>query len=190
MTLERSRRVYRALVRLVPGRLRARHACEMETLFLDTLREAYARGGNAVGWVWVRAVADVLRAAVRERLRRRPVNDRLFPERRTSMLGSDLRYAVRSLVRQRLSTALVVTMLAVAIAANILVFSLVNGLFLRPFPFADPERLVAFNETAPRWNLEVVGINYPDFHQWRQGARLFDVLIGQQIWRQRFGQDS
>ena len=72
MTLERSRRVYRALVRLVPGRLRARHACEMETLFLDTLREAYARGGNAVGWVWVRAVADVLRAAVRERLRRRP----------------------------------------------------------------------------------------------------------------------
>lgn len=64
-------------------------------------------------------------------------------------------------------------MLALGIAANVVVFSLVNGLFLRPFPFPEPERLVYVNETAPRWNLEVVGINYPDFHQWRQSMQLF-----------------
>ena len=67
-------------------------------------------------------------------------------------------------------------MLTLAIAANVVVFSLVNGLFLRPFPFPEPDRLVYINETAPRWNLEVVGVNYPDFVQWREGAKLFDGL--------------
>ena len=67
-------------------------------------------------------------------------------------------------------------MLTLGIAANVVVFGLVNGLFLRPFPFPDPERLVYINETAPRWNLEVVGVNYPDFVQWREGAKLFDGL--------------
>ncbi len=63
-----------------------------------------------------------------------------------------------------------------AIAANVVVFGLVNGLFLRPFPFPEPDRLVYINETAPRWNLEVVGVNFPDFVQWRQGSKLFDGI--------------
>jgi predicted permease len=67
-------------------------------------------------------------------------------------------------------------MLALGIAANVVVFGLVNGLFLRPFPFAEPERLVYINMKAPRWNLDVVGINYPDFHQWRGGIRSFDGI--------------
>ena len=90
------------------------------------------------------------------------------------MLGTDLKYTFRSLARQKLSTGLVVSMLTLAIAANVVVFGLVNGLFLRPFPFPEPDRLVYINETAPRWNLEVVGVNYPDFVQWRQAAKLFE----------------
>jgi putative ABC transport system permease protein len=92
------------------------------------------------------------------------------------MLGSDLKYTLRWLARQKLSTFLVTGMLTLGIAANVVVFGLVNGLFLRPFPFPDPERLVYINETAPKWNLEVVGVNYPDFVQWRQDAKLFDGL--------------
>ena len=63
-------------------------------------------------------------------------------------------------------------MLSLGIAANVVVFSLVSGLFLKPFPFPEADRLVYINETAPRWNLDVVGINYPDFHQWTQGTKL------------------
>ena len=91
------------------------------------------------------------------------------------MLGTDSEYTFRSLARQKLSTSLVVSMLTLAIAANVVVFSLVNGLFLRPFPFPEPDRLVYINETAPRWNLDVVGVNYPDFVQWREGATLFEA---------------
>src|SRR5262245_14889278 len=92
------------------------------------------------------------------------------------MAGSDLRYTLRWLSRQKYSTALVAGMLALGIAANVVVFGLVNGLFLRPFPFPEPDRLVYLNETAPKWNLDVVGINFPDFVQWRQDMKLFDAI--------------
>jgi predicted permease len=87
-----------------------------------------------------------------------------------------VRYAWRSLGRQRGSTALVVLMLALGIAANVAVFSLVNGLFLRPFPFPQPDRLVYINTAAPKWNLETVGINYPDVLQWRKNQKLFEAI--------------
>jgi hypothetical protein len=92
------------------------------------------------------------------------------------MVGSDIHYALRSLRRQPGGTALVVCMLALGIAANVAVFSLVNGLFFKPFPFAHPDRLVYINETAPRWNLDVVGVNYPDFDRWRKDAKLFEAI--------------
>jgi predicted permease len=95
------------------------------------------------------------------------------------MLTSDFRYALRSLTRQKTATALVLLMLSLGIAANVAVFSLVNGLFLRPFAFPDQDRLVFINETAPKWNLEIVGINYPDFHAWREGVKLFEGIA---IW--------
>src|SRR5262245_11713915 len=92
------------------------------------------------------------------------------------MTRSDLRYALRSLARQRTATLLVVAMLGLGIAANVAVFGLLNGLFLRPFPFPAPDRLVFVNETAPRWNLEITGISYPDFDLWTREQRAFEAL--------------
>ena len=92
------------------------------------------------------------------------------------MLGSDIRFALRLLSRQKFATGLVLAMLAIGIAANVAVFSIVNGLFLRPFAFEEPERLVFFNEKAPKWNLDIVGINFPDFDQWRRDQKLFDAI--------------
>jgi predicted permease len=89
------------------------------------------------------------------------------------MIGTELRYAVRSFRRQRLATLLIVTMLTLGMAANVVVFSVVNELFLKPFPFPEPDRLVYINEKAPQWNLERTGVNYQDFDQWRQGTRVF-----------------
>jgi putative ABC transport system permease protein len=92
------------------------------------------------------------------------------------MLSSDIRYAVRSLWRQKFAAALVVAMLTLGIAANVAVFSLVNGLFLRPFPFPEPERLVFINEQAPKRSLDVIGVNFPDFDEWRKGQQLFEAI--------------
>jgi len=148
----------------------------METLFLEALSEARARGRAAAARVWCLAAADVLGAAAANmlRLRRHSPNEQV--ERRALMIGTDLRYTLRWLMRQKVSTTLVVGMLMLGIAANVVVFGLVNGLFLRPFPFPDPDRLVYINETAPKWNLDTTGINYPDFVQWQQNMKLFEAI--------------
>ncbi len=67
-------------------------------------------------------------------------------------------------------------MLALGIGSTVAVFSLVNGLFLRPFPFPEPERLVYVNEAAPKWNLEMTGINYHDYAQWRRDQKVFEAI--------------
>ncbi|HEU4628282.1 MAG TPA: ABC transporter permease, partial [Gemmatimonadaceae bacterium] len=89
---------------------------------------------------------------------------------------ADLRFAARSFGRQKGATAVVLVTLTLAVAANVAVFTLVNALFLRPFPFPQPDRLVYLNEQAPRWNLEFTGINYPDFDAWRRGAHRFAAM--------------
>ncbi len=166
-------RAYRALLRLAPRALRETHAAEMEALFLERWSEA--RGLRA--GVWASAALDLAdaraRALARARARGRA---KATKTRRIEMIGHDLRYALRSLLRHRLAGALVVAMLALGLAANVAVFGLINGLFLRPLPFPEPERLVYLNERAPRWNLEVVGINYPDLVQWRREQKLFEAI--------------
>ena len=92
------------------------------------------------------------------------------------MIGSDLRYAWRSLSHQKLGTALVIGMLALGIGATVSVFSLINGLFLRPFPFPEPERLAYINETAPKWNLEQTGVSYADFTVWHRDQQAFEAI--------------
>ena len=176
MSARRHHPLYRALLRLAPAPLRDTHANEMEALFAERLDEARRIGPSAVARTWMHGASDVLHARAASWARRGTPLTIAIEERNALMVGSDSRYALRSLGRQKSATALVICMLSLGIAANVAVFSLVNGLFLRPFPFAHPDRLVYINETAPKWNLEIVGINYPDFVRWREQQKLFESI--------------
>jgi len=175
MNVDVPRRTYRRLLRLAPRRLRDRHGSEMEDAFAETWADARARGGLATVVVWLRSTWDLLHARMRRRTRPYRRTTR-FSRERWLVPWIELRTALRSFRRQKVATTLVVTMLSLGIAANIVVFSLVNGLFLRPFPFPQPDRLVYINEKAPQWNLDRTGINFPDFVQWRTAAQTFDSM--------------
>src|SRR5262245_6711527 len=87
-----------------------------------------------------------------------------------------LRFALRQLLKNPVFTAMAVLTLALGIAGNVVIFSIFNGLFLRPLPFKEPERLVNLDEVAPQWNLEYTGIAYIDFNEWRARNQTFESM--------------
>jgi predicted permease len=60
-----------------------------------------------------------------------------------------MRHAIRRLASSPAFSVTAVVTLAAAIGANALIFSVVNGVLLKPLPFADPERLVGVWHVAP-----------------------------------------
>jgi predicted permease len=64
-------------------------------------------------------------------------------------IGRDLNYALRAIRRNRTVTAVVVLTLALAIGANTAVFSVLDGVLLKPLPYPRAEELVALRQVAP-----------------------------------------
>ncbi|HUF27223.1 MAG TPA: ABC transporter permease [Gemmatimonadaceae bacterium] len=88
-------------------------------------------------------------------------------------LWSDLRYALRQLRHSPGVVAVATLTLALAIGGSTAIFSVVNAVLLRPFPFAEPERLVrVYSEVQG----QRVTISVPDIEDWRRDARSFEEL--------------
>jgi putative ABC transport system permease protein len=89
-------------------------------------------------------------------------------------LSQDLRYAFRTLRKNRGFTCVALITLALAIGANTAIFSVVYGALLRPLPYADPDRLIVLNETHPR--IGTISVSYPNFLDWRVQNHVFSGM--------------
>jgi putative ABC transport system permease protein len=90
-------------------------------------------------------------------------------------LLQDLRYAFRLLAKSPGFTAIAILTLALGIGANTAIFSVVNGVLLRPLAFRDPSRLVIVAEKS---SFPTISTSYQNLVDWRDQSRSFESMEG------------
>ena len=86
----------------------------------------------------------------------------------------DLRLALRMLRRAPGDALLVVVTLGLAMGAATTIFSVVDGVMLRPLGYREPDRLVSIWEKHPQF--PEMSVSYLDFLDWRTSQRSFEGL--------------
>ena len=89
---------------------------------------------------------------------------------------NDLRFALRSLLKSPGFTAAAVVTLGLGIGATTAIFSVLNGVLLRPLPYPEPDRLVRIWASRPDRNLPFFSVSPLDYRDWRAQARSFEAL--------------
>lgn len=87
---------------------------------------------------------------------------------------------LRRLARSPMFTVITLVTLAIGIGANTAIFSVLNGVLLKPLPYPDPDRLVAIWETAHLQGLQEVNASPATYFTFREESRTFQD-IG--LWR-------
>ncbi|HEX6316265.1 MAG TPA: ABC transporter permease, partial [Gemmatimonadaceae bacterium] len=182
-------RVYRALLRVYPREFRDEFGDAMVEFFRDRALAARGTGTMAVMRLWWRVALDVVRNAlparadsIRRRLERRrqrrlatqhaPSLGRLRKEDRVfATIVQDVRFAWRGMRRSPGFTLTVLATLAIGIGASVTIFSVVNGVLLKPLPFPEPQRIVRVDHLAPYQT-----VSEPEFVDYKRESRALALL--------------
>jgi predicted permease len=175
------RRFYAFLLRLLPADFRASRGSELLATFDEMRIELGPRpGALRVGSFYVRLAVDLFRRIRPERARavRRGWDGsgypgdpyrkfhRLGPSHVLERILRDIRMAMRSLVRRPVFLLVATLSLAIGIGANTALFSVVNAVFIRQYPYRAPEELVRIYTRIPS-RTEYGSTSYPNYRDMR-----------------------
>jgi predicted permease len=169
--IERLIAVWHRLLAIVRRR-RLDQDLDDEIAFHLSMREAEYRASGAG--------ADAARYAARRRfgnvthLKERTRDMWTFPS--FESVRQDVRYALRALRRSPAFSSVAIVVLAIGIAGNTAMFSLVDAVRLRALPYAESDRLVILWGNVMRAKLERRGASYPDFVDWRSQVTTFEGM--------------
>ncbi|HSE15839.1 MAG TPA: ABC transporter permease [Pyrinomonadaceae bacterium] len=88
----------------------------------------------------------------------------------------DLKYAVRSIIKNPVFSLIAVVTIAIGIGANVLVFSLVERILLNPLPYHEPDRLVRLLQSYPDVGLDIWGLSAANFVRYRDQNRTLEAV--------------
>jgi predicted permease len=106
------------------------------------------------------------------------------------MLGKDLSYALRSLVKSPAFALTAIVTIALGIGASTAIFSVVNAVLLRPLPYRDADRLVLVWSDLRARNVKDFPISPADLPDIRTGGTLFEEFAGVTTFRQPLTEDN
>ena len=99
-------------------------------------------------------------------------------------IWQDVRYGGRALRKHPGFTLVAIVTLALGIGANTAMFTVVNGVLLRPLPYAGADRLAMVWTADPRRDIREATTSFPTYQDWRKDTRTFEDLA---FWRLRAG---
>jgi putative ABC transport system permease protein len=121
-------------------------------------------------WYWTQALRLALRFAP-DATRRASRRRRFRQENTMARMIDDIRFGARSLGKRPGTSLLLVSTLAVALAANAAIFSVFDALLLRPVTFPNTARLTRIWETAPDADpYDRANVSAADFFDWKEQA--------------------
>jgi putative ABC transport system permease protein len=95
---------------------------------------------------------------------------------RPEMIAADVRYALRTLRRNPGFAIVVLLTLALGIGANAAIFSVVNGVLLRPLPYRDADRLMVIGGDLRRPGLNDIPASAGEYVDYRDRSHVFDQV--------------
>ena len=172
--ISRHERIFRSLLRLFPFEFRSDYGRDMEHTFADQRREAERSGAPGLLRLWWETLAGIFSTAPREHW---------------EMFRQDAGFALRMMRKNPGFTAVVVVTLALGIGANTAIFSVINGVLLRPLPYANGQRIVRLHQRAPLAGIDDAGFSPLEITDFRQRSHsLADVVEYHSMSFTYFGQ--
>ena len=156
--------------RFLPADFRARFGEEMHDFWESQSHEPRYRSALGRGRLQIAMIADVVRTGLKLRLGLSDGGRTKWVARSQGWapLRADVRFAFRSLRRSPLYTAVAVVTLALGVGATTALFTVVDGVLLRPLPFPDSQHLVRIDRVDENGETDTVA--WPDFADWRNQA--------------------
>src|SRR5262245_20998771 len=105
---------------------------------------------------------------------------RLFRSYGGHMLLQDIRFGLRTALKNKGVTGLAVVCLAIGIGLNTMMFSVTDGVLVHPLPYQDPDTIVVIHTTQKESGYNRDSLSWLELQDWKERSRSFSVIAGAQ----------